>query len=71
MIKYISCDSIWKFDFGNVVQIKIGMVISVNVSVKNIMHVKKICMESQNMYLWEWYLFKKYFWWFNICAWWK
>ena len=56
MIKHISCDSIWKFDIGNVVQIKIGMVISVTVSVKNIMHVKKICMESQNMYLWEFYL---------------
>ena len=45
LIKDISCDCKCRFDGKNVFQINGGVIINVDVSVKNVMYVKKIIFE--------------------------
>ena len=45
LTKHISCKCKCKFDGTNVIQINDGITINVDVSVKNIMYVKKIMLE--------------------------
>ena len=43
----------------NVIQVNGGIVINVNVRVKNVMNVKKLCLEFCYMYLCKWKTFIK------------
>ena len=59
--KHVSCKCNLDLMKENVIPINGGIMINVDVSVKNVMYVKKIYLESFCMQLQKWKIFNKYY----------